>query len=101
LRPPELRQARDKHAKGEISDSQLREIEDCAIRDAVKMQEDVGMQGITDGEFRRTLWNADFLSQFQGIKVVEGLLPDSAKHFQNPDSDVERSQTQFGVARKS
>src|SRR4030095_14026429 len=88
---------RDKHAKGEISDSQLRQIEDCAIRDAVKMQEDVGMQGITDGEFRRTLWNADFLSQFQGIKVVEGLLPDSAKHFQNPDADVQRSPTQFVV----
>jgi 5-methyltetrahydropteroyltriglutamate--homocysteine methyltransferase len=100
LRPPELRQARDRRAKGEISDSQLREIEDCAIRDAVKMQEDVGMQGITDGEFRRTLWNADFLSQFQGIKVVEGLLPDSAKHFQNPDSDVQRSPTQFVVTGK-
>ena len=100
LRPPELRQARDRRAKGEISDSQLREIEDRAIRDAVKMQEDVGMQGITDGEFRRTLWNADFLSQFQGIKVVEGLLPDSAKHFQNPDSDVQRSPTQFVVTGK-
>src|SRR5438093_5754910 len=81
LRPPELRQAREKCEKGEISAAQLREVEDRCIRDAVKMQEDVGMQGITDGEFRRTLWHADFLSQIEGIKVVEGLLPDSAKHF--------------------
>ena len=97
LSPPELRQAREKREKGEISAAQLREVEDRCIRDAVKMQEDVGMQGITDGEFRRTLWHADFLSQIEGVKVVEGLLPDSAKHFQNPDADVQRSPTQFVV----
>ena len=97
LRPPELRQAREKREKGEISAAQLREVEDRCIRDAVKMQEDVGMQGITDGEFRRTLWHADFLSQIEGVIVVEGLLPDSAKHFQNPDADVQRSPTQFVV----
>jgi len=100
LRPPELRQARDKHEKGEISDAALREVEDRCIRDAVKMQEDIGMKGITDGEFRRTLWHADFLSQIEGVKVVEGLLPDSAKHFQNPDADVQRSPTQFLVTGK-
>ncbi|HEY5542252.1 MAG TPA: 5-methyltetrahydropteroyltriglutamate--homocysteine S-methyltransferase [Candidatus Binatia bacterium] len=100
LRPPELLEAREKRQKGEIDAAQLREIEDRCIRDAVKMQEDAGMQGITDGEFRRTLWHADFLSRFEGIKVVEGLLPDSARHFQNPDADVQRSPTQFVVTGK-
>ena len=100
LRPPELRQARDKHEKGEISAAALREVEDRCIRDVVTMQEDIGMKGITDGEFRRTLWHADFLSQIEGVKVVEGLLPDSAKHFQNPDADVQRSPTQFVVTGK-
>ncbi len=100
LRPPELRQARDKHERGEISAAALRAVEDRCIRDAVRMQEDVGMQGITDGEFRRTLWNADFLRQIDGVKVVEGLSPDSAKHFQNPDADVQRSPTQFIVTGK-
>ena len=100
LRPPELRQARDKHEKGEISAATLRQVEDRCIRDVVKMQEDVGMQGITDGEFRRTLWNADFLSQIEGVKVVEGLIADAAKHFQNPDADVQRSPTRFVVTRK-
>jgi 5-methyltetrahydropteroyltriglutamate--homocysteine methyltransferase len=100
LRPPELRQAREKHEKGEISAAALREVEDRCIRDAVKMQEDIGMQGITDGEFRRTLWHADFLRQIEGVRVVEGLLPESAKHFQNPDADVQRSPTQFVVTGK-
>ena len=100
LRPAELLQAREKYQKGEINAAQLREVEDRCIRDAVKMQEDVGMQGITDGEFRRTLWHADFLSRIEGVKVVEGLLPDSAKHFQNPDQDVQRSPTQFVVTGK-
>jgi 5-methyltetrahydropteroyltriglutamate--homocysteine methyltransferase len=95
-----LLQAREKREKGDIPAAALREVEDRCIRDAVKMQEDVGMQGITDGEFRRTLWHADFLSQIQGIKVVEGLLSDSAKHFQNPDQDVQRSPTQFVVMGK-
>lgn len=100
LRPPELLQARDNYQKGTIRAAQLCEVEDRCIRDAVKMQEDVGMQGITDGEFRRTLWHADFLRQIEGVKVVEGLLPDSAKHFQNPDADVQRSPTQFVVTGK-
>ena len=97
LRPPELIAARAQREKGEIGAAQLREVEDRCIRDAVRMQEDVGMQGITDGEFRRTLWHADFLSQIEGVKVVEGLLADSAKHFQSPGSNVQRSPTQFIV----
>jgi 5-methyltetrahydropteroyltriglutamate--homocysteine methyltransferase len=100
LRPAELIRAREQRKNGEISAAVLREVEDRCIRDVVKMQENVGMQGITDGEFRRTLWNADFLGQIEGIKVVEGLMPDAEKHFQNPDSDVQRSPTRFVVTGK-
>jgi 5-methyltetrahydropteroyltriglutamate--homocysteine methyltransferase len=100
LRPPELLQARDKHQRGEMSAAQLREVEDRCIREAVRMQENIGIRGITDGEFRRTLWHADFLSQIEGVKVLEGLLPESARHFQNPDADVQRSPTQFVVTGK-
>ena len=100
LRPRELMEAREKRQNGEIDAAQLREVEDRCIRAAVKMQEDAGMHGITDGEFRRTLWHADFLSRFEGIKVVEGLSPESARHFQNPDDDVQRSPTQFVVTGK-
>jgi 5-methyltetrahydropteroyltriglutamate--homocysteine methyltransferase len=100
LRPPELLQAREKHQKGELGAAQLREVEDRSIRGVVKMQEEIGIQGVTDGEFRRNLWHADFLNRFEGIKVVEGLLPESARHFQNPDADVQRSPTQFVVTGK-
>ena len=100
LRPPALQQARERLQKGEIDAAQLRAVEDRCIRDVVRMQEDVGMQGVTDGEFRRTLWNADFLSQFRGIKVVEGLQSDSAKQFQSSNSDVQRSPTRFVVTGK-
>ena len=42
------------------------------------------MQGITDGEFRRTLWHADFFSQIDGIKVVEGLAAGFGEAFSKP-----------------
>ena len=49
LRPPALRQARDDHAAGRIPDADLRAAEDEAIRDAVAMQEEAGLQAATDG----------------------------------------------------
>jgi 5-methyltetrahydropteroyltriglutamate--homocysteine methyltransferase len=60
LRPPALLEARDKRERGEINDVQLRAVEDSSIRDVVKMQEDIGLQAVTDGEYRRKLWNVDF-----------------------------------------
>src|SRR3954452_13783778 len=55
LRPPRLLQAREHHAASRITDEELRSIEDDAIKDVVKMQEDVGLKTATDGEFRRAL----------------------------------------------
>jgi methionine synthase II (cobalamin-independent) len=46
--------------RAEIGVAQLRDIEDRCIRDAVKMQENIGMHGITDGEFRRNLGTRTF-----------------------------------------
>ena len=59
LRPPELLQAREDFANDRISADELRAIEDDAIRDVVKLQEDVGLQSATDGEFRRAQQHAD------------------------------------------
>src|SRR5262245_42440501 len=67
LRPPELKAARERHARGEISATALREIQDRLIRDAVKMQEEVGLQAITDGDFRRQSWSSDFLCAIGGV----------------------------------
>src|SRR5690606_27734798 len=69
LRPKYLLDARAAAARGELSAQQLREVEDRAIRDAIKLQEDVGLQSITDGEFRRTYFHIDFLEQLGGVKT--------------------------------
>ena len=67
LRPAELKTARDKAAEGQITKAALGEIEDRLIRAAVKMQEDVGLQSITDGDFRRQSWSGDFLTSIEGV----------------------------------
>lgn len=69
LRPKYLLEAREKKAKGEISAEQLREVEDKAITEIVKFQEDVGLKSITDGEFRRTYFHIDFLEQLGGVQA--------------------------------
>ena len=67
LRPEELKAARAKAASSQITQDELKAIEDRCIRDVVKLQEDAGLQSVTDGEFRRAMWHTDFLTGFQGI----------------------------------
>ena len=69
LRPKFLLDAREQRAKGEITAAQLRAVEDKAITEIVKFQEDVGLRSVTDGEFRRTYFHIDFLEQFGGVKT--------------------------------
>src|SRR5262250_2916773 len=61
LRPASLKALRVEKDVGRVSAAQLIAAEDASIRDAVRLQEDVGLQGITDGEHRRTSWHMDFL----------------------------------------
>jgi 5-methyltetrahydropteroyltriglutamate--homocysteine methyltransferase len=69
LRPAYLLQAREQKANGEITPAQLRTVEDKAIAEIVRFQSDVGLQSITDGEFRRTYFHIDFLEQLGGVKT--------------------------------
>ena len=69
LRPKFLLDAREQKARGEITAEQLRAVEDKAITEIVKFQQDVGLQSITDGEFRRTYFHIDFLEQLGGVKT--------------------------------
>jgi 5-methyltetrahydropteroyltriglutamate--homocysteine methyltransferase len=69
LRPKYLLEAREKKARGEIAAAELRKVEDKAITEIVKFQEDTGLQAITDGEFRRTYFHIDFLEQIGGVKT--------------------------------
>jgi 5-methyltetrahydropteroyltriglutamate--homocysteine methyltransferase len=86
LRPANLLKARDDFAAGTIDAAELRAIEDDAIRDIVRKQEDVGLQSATDGEFRRASWHMDFIYQIDGVSKEAGHI---AIKFHNPDGDIE------------
>ena len=75
LRPPRLQQARMQRQRKNITAERLREIEDDCIREVAKLQEDAGLQGITDGELRRDYWHLDFLTRIGGVEFVEGHNP--------------------------
>jgi 5-methyltetrahydropteroyltriglutamate--homocysteine methyltransferase len=71
LRPPALLAARDEHAGGRLDDAGLQAAEDAAIRDAVAVQERIGLPAATDGEFRRTSWHMDFIYRLGGISRTD------------------------------
>ncbi|MGA8261487.1 MAG: 5-methyltetrahydropteroyltriglutamate--homocysteine S-methyltransferase [Arenicellales bacterium] len=73
LRPQAVLDARARRARGEIAAEELREVEDAAIAKTVKQQEDVGLESITDGEFRRRMFHVDFLKNLQGVAVTGGM----------------------------
>jgi 5-methyltetrahydropteroyltriglutamate--homocysteine methyltransferase len=75
LRPPALKALRLERESGKVSAAELRAAEDAAIRDGVKLQEDAGLQGITDGEMRRKSWHMDFLLQLSGLSSEGKMLP--------------------------
>jgi 5-methyltetrahydropteroyltriglutamate--homocysteine methyltransferase len=120
LRPRFLLEAREQRARGEITREQLREVEDRAIAEIVKFQQDVGLQSITDGEFRRTYFHIDFLEQLGGVKCdapvtvrradgSEELAPpvmrvvDKVRHardIQRPDFEYLKSQVAPGMTPK-
>lgn len=121
LRPQYLLEAREQFfVKKSISAAQLREVEDKAITEIVKFQQDVGLQSITDGEFRRTYFHIDFLEQLGGVKTdvpvtikkpdgTEELAPpvirvvDKVKHvkdIQRADFEYLKSQIAAGMTPK-
>ena len=68
LRPAALKHARERRARGEISATQLKTVEDREIERVIRKQEGVGLQSITDGEFRRSWWHLDFLWGLDGLE---------------------------------
>jgi 5-methyltetrahydropteroyltriglutamate--homocysteine methyltransferase len=85
LRPKNLLDARGQKQRGEITAEALRKVEDEAIRKAVALQEDAGLQAVTDGEYRRAYFHIDFLEQMQGVAVRGGL----PVKFHSKDREVE------------
>jgi len=67
LRPPALKEARRRHAEGEIDDEALAAVEDEEIARVVARQESIGLRAVTDGELRRSWWHLDFLWGLDGV----------------------------------
>jgi 5-methyltetrahydropteroyltriglutamate--homocysteine methyltransferase len=86
LRPPELLEARQAFAEGRIEAEDLGKAENSAIRDAVALQEDLGFQAATDGEFRRTSWHMDFIYQLGGITRTDEQLQVAFKNAEGTTS---------------
>ena len=97
LRPQRLLAARDDFAGGRMTADELRAVEDEEIIAAVRMQEEVGLQSATDGEFRRASWHMDFIYSLGGISKAPGNL--SVK-FMNPSGTIEWTPAALHVGGK-
>ncbi len=71
LRPAAIKQARSRHAQGEIDDDALKSVEDREIERVIKKQEEIGLEAVTDGEFRRSWWHLDFLWGLDGVTKLD------------------------------
>ena len=78
LRTAALKDAREQRQRGEIDDAALKAVEDREIKALIKKQEDVGLQAVTDGEFRRAYWHFDFLENLDGVTSIDA---DSGMNF--------------------
>src|SRR5690348_5820565 len=97
LRPAALLRARDAHKAGRLSDQELRQSEDEAIREVVRLQEEIGLKGVTDGEYRRASWHMDFLYQLGGVTKVQDNL---TVQFRNEQGVVEFTPAALHVTGK-
>ena len=96
LRPPSLLEARERWKQGRLSREELTRLEDEAVRGAVKLQEDVGLNAITDGDYRRDHWWVDFVSGIEGVKIAGGL----PVKFHNDGGDIEYAPPRAEVTAK-
>jgi 5-methyltetrahydropteroyltriglutamate--homocysteine methyltransferase len=97
LRPPALLKAREDFKDGSVDAEELKGIEDEAIRDVVRKQEEVGLQSATDGEFRRASWHMDFIYQLGGITTAQ----DHIKvQFRNAEGTIEFSPAALHVEER-
>jgi len=86
LRPVRLHEARAEFERGEVSREDLRAVEDECITEAAKLQEDVGLHVVTDGEFRRSVWWYEFIDALDGIDIAE---PDKGAAFSGGNEEWE------------
>jgi 5-methyltetrahydropteroyltriglutamate--homocysteine methyltransferase len=83
LRPKYLTRARDAYAAGELTTPEFKRIEDRAVDGAIAMQESIGLDVVTDGEFRRFSFLDQVVGEINGVEPIEG----APVHFKNASED--------------
>lgn len=71
LRPARLKKAREDFKQGAITKEALTKVEDEEIIKVIQKQKEIGLQAVTDGEFRRRWWHLDFIAGLNGITVYD------------------------------
>jgi methionine synthase II (cobalamin-independent) len=74
IRPEALIKAREQAEKEELPDAALQSIQQAAIRDVVRLQEELGLKVVTDGEFNRHSWHRDFMLKFANVQLMPSKL---------------------------
>ena len=74
IRPDALIKAREQAEQKTIPEAELRRIQQAAIRDVVRMQEELGLKLVTDGEYNRHSWHRDFMLKFQNVRMMPSKL---------------------------
>ena len=93
LRPQKLRQAFRAHAAKELSDADFRAAQDAAIRDVLQLQQDCGLQVVTDGEFRRISYWEKFVRLTKGLVVKEAVFKFHDEHGHESDFTAPYAET--------
>lgn len=97
IRPSSLIAARQAAERGEIAADELRRIQEDAIRSVVRMQEDIGLGPVTDGEYNRGAWHRDFLLRFDNVKLVPSKI---RVRFHSADGPRDQAPPSWQVAGK-
>jgi len=74
IRPDNLIAARQAAERNELPAAELKRIQEAAIRDVVRLQEEVGLKVATDGEFNRGSWQRDFLLRLDNVELIPSRL---------------------------
>ncbi len=96
LRPGYLLDARERHARGELSDAELKRFEDRAVDEAIAVQERAGIDVLTDGEQRRNVFASQIVQASDGFEAISGNEVDWFRL----DGSVERSPVTVAVTGK-
>ena len=86
LRPAALLEARAAAAEGRLPAAELREQEDDAVREVVRLQAEAGLSSVTDGELRRASWHMDFIYRLGGVSKADHTMQ---VHFENEQGSID------------